>query len=351
MITNFRIVLLLFAIGLSGCMNTYHLRVLRPADITLPKDIMTIAVANRSLAEGGWNMAGSIAEGILSGEGIYQDREGARHTVLGFIDAVSKGPRFKTAHTNKELMGGVFVPVFPVPLDWTTVEAICGETKSDALACLEIFDSDVSTTSKVDTVIEKKKDKEGKLTEVKKPVYSMSQRVDVTSGWRIYDPKRKTILDEFQSKQSINSEKSGKTPHQAVSGIPNQRSVVDNAGFVAGGGYAYRVSPNWVSVQRHYYNRAGGDERMKQAGRKAASGDWDSAAAAWQNVLQNGNKKAKKRASYNMILACEKQGKLDLALEWTQKAYSNYGSGNALNYRNIIIQRMNDEMRLNEQMP
>ena len=68
-------------ISLSACMSSTSLQVLKPADITLPEHIQKIAVANRSLPSKK-NVFGNVLEGLLTGEGIFMDREGSADCVF-----------------------------------------------------------------------------------------------------------------------------------------------------------------------------------------------------------------------------------------------------------------------------
>ena len=54
------------------------------------------------------------------------------------------------------------------------------------------------------------------------------------------------------------------------------------------------------------------------------------------------NRKAAGRAAYNMAVASEINGNLDLALEWAQKAWTDYGNKKARDYINVIKARKND---------
>lgn len=340
------VILFVIIILLSSCMSSIHLTVLHPADITVSGKIKTLAVVNRSFPdEKAGHIAGNILEGVLSGEGILTDREASRNCITGFKDELTKAPRFKVVQPATEL-GGTGMPYFPAPLPWNEVEQICSQTKADVLVTLEMFDSDIFTDGKVDTVIEK--DKEGK--EIKKPVYNVQQEVHVISGWRIYDPKNKIVIDEFKDNQHIRAEKSGKSPSQAESKLPASRGAVEKAGWTAGSFYGIRVSPHWITLSRSYFTKGKGDNRMKMAANKAQKGDWKSASELWLNIIKDENSKASKRAAYNMIVACEKEGRLDLALEWANKAAYEYKIGAAKNYISQLKARMADNQRLKEQM-
>ena len=55
-------------------------------------------------------------------------------------------------------------------------------------------------------------------------------------------------------------------------------------------------------------------------------------------------------AAYNLALAAEVQGDLDVALDWAKKSYSDFRNKKALSYSRVLQQRIYDQARLKEQM-
>ncbi|MBK6994271.1 MAG: hypothetical protein IPH31_04870 [Lewinellaceae bacterium] len=68
-------------------------------------------------------------------------------------------------------------------------------------------------------------------------------------------------------------------------------------------------------------------------------------------ALSGDNRKAAGRAAFNMAVASEVSGNLDLALEWATKSWNDYGNKKARNYINIIKARQNDARKVDSQMP
>jgi len=52
-----------------------------------------------------------------------------------------------------------------------------------------------------------------------------------------------------------------------------------------------------------------------------------------------------------MAVAAEKSGNLEVALEWANKAWNEYGNKKARNYIETIKQRQNDARKVEYQMP
>ncbi len=330
----------------SSCTRSASLTVLQPAQMRLPEHIAKVAVVDRSKPSSGWL---NVLEGILTGEAIGQDRQSRSEAVQGLTTMLTRTPRFQVIRTGIEMTGSKAGNNLPQPLAWSEVERICADYSADALVTIESFDSDNSTSSrKVET---KRKDKNGKqYIDVS---YRSNQRTSVRIGWRMYDPVTKIILDEYVTDDHLERDGSGSTERAAMSNLPSAVSVTRLVAASVGKEYGARIAPVYVNVSRNYYVKAKGfKDEMKQAASYASGNDWKRAAGAWKKIAEPGNPNPKSagRAAYNMAVAAEMSGNLDLALEWARKAYSEYGNKKARNYIDILLQRQNDARKVESQM-
>lgn len=332
---------------LTSCMRSTSLTVLQPAQFKVPEHISKVAVVDRSKPSNGWL---NVLEGLFTGEAIGQDRRSREEAVKGLSLALTRTPRFSMVNTGIEMTGSKAGVNLPPPLDWAEIERICGQHSADAVATIESFDSDNSISTR--RVENRKKDKNGKYyTEIR---YESRQRTGVRIGWRLYDPKTKVIMDEFVTDDYLERNASGNTEREAVGRLPSQVSVTRDVAYNVGLEYGARIAPTYVRVHRRYYPKGKSfKEQMQQATRYAQSGDWDRAAAIWKDVeaRSGGDKKTAGRAAYNMAVAAEKNGSLDIALEWAKKAWNDYGDKKARRYMDVIRQRQNDARKVEYQMP
>lgn len=332
---------------LSGCMRSTPLTVLQPAQMKLPDHITKVAVVDRSKPSSGWL---NVLEGLFTGEAIGQDRRSRQEAVAGLTDALTRTPRFRVISTGIEMTGSKAGNNLPPPLEWNQIEQICGDYSADAVAAIESFDSDNAVDMR--RYDEKKKDKDGKSYTVTR--HDARQRTGVRIGWRLYDPKSRVIHDEYVTDDYLERSHSGDTERQARDGLPSQVSVTRDVAFNVGIEYGARIAPIYVTLNRQYYHKAKGfKSQMEQAYRYARGQDWDKAAGIWKNVVERAgdDHKTAGKAAYNMAVAAEVKGNLDLALEWAQKAWNNYGNKKARSYIYIIKQRQNDASKLEYQMP
>lgn len=330
----------------SACSTSTSLQVLQPAMMKIPDHITTIAVVDRSKPAKGWLTA---LEGLGTGEGIGQDKEGRKRAVQGLTEALSKTPRFTVKGTGVELIGSSTGNSMLPPLDWKDIENYCIQYGADAIAVIEMFDSDQSVNTNRREYKEKNKEK----VEVTRVSYSAARRLDVKIGWRLYDPKTKIILDEVVTRRGKDNTGTGDTEQKAKNNLPSVSRIVEDISFDAGLDYGARIAPTWITLRRNYFSSAKGayNEDMKKAVRYVESSDWIKAAEIWQAIgSQKNDIKAAGRAVFNIAVANECLGKLDSALEFANKAYTEYGVSEAKTYIETLKMRQNDERKLEQQL-
>ena len=328
-------------IALSSCTSSVRVQVLQPADISLPDSIDRFAVANRSLPAEGQQL-GNIVEGLFSGEGIGSDKRASGEAVVGVTNGLQESPRFEVTQVPEQLYG-TGTDQMPAPLDWVEVERLCSLSNADALIVLEVFDTDskrrFDTKPKTRTV-------DGETVEYMEHTANLD--MTATTGWRIYYPDDKLIVDNYTFDDGKTFTAKDDNLAGAKSKLPSKENAAKEAAYVAGQAYAMRISPMFVWVSRDYYK--GGSADMKMATMRAKSNDWSGAAEIWKKLAESSSDpKVKKRATYNMALAAEMEGNLDLAIDWAKKA-RDLGMKKAIQRINVLEQRKLDEQRAADQM-
>ncbi len=343
--TNHMFFVATLAINLASCTSSTPLQVLQPAQMVVPDHIRTVATLDRSKPEKGFE---NFLEGLLTGENIGQDRQGRRYALEGLTESLTRTPRFDVKNTGIELVGSRGGNSFAAPLDWREVERICRDYATDALVTIETFDTDNSISYSERR--EKRKDKDGKeYTDIR-----YDARLDMTMriGWRLYDPKSRVIQDEFTTITQASDTQTADTKENALRRLYDQSSITRNISYDAGTQYGMRIAPVWITVNRPFYGSGKGsfDADMERAARFAKADKWEDAATIWQNVVRNADDKTAGRAAFNLGVANERAGLLDSALEWAQRAYTDFGNKNARNYIRELQIRISDRERLRQQL-
>lgn len=337
------LLLLLVFVAFTACKTTYvTVQVLKPAHITIPSKVNNLVFINRSLPAKSERFK-NILEGAVTGEAVLADRRGADECIKGVIAKLNNSPRFKAvAPANVELRG-TGTREFPPALDWRIVEDICKQNKAEALITLETFDSNNSVQIGERQAERKEGDRVIKYTE-----FIATLNVEIESGWRIYFPADKRIIDQNVYIDGRSWSNASDAKKKAEAGLPFIENAVADAGYYAGQQYAFRISPMWINVSRYYYKK--GNDDFKTADRYGKSGDWEGAANIWSKYVNSRDPKIAGNACYNMALAQELEGNLESALEWARKSYTSYNNKKGRYYANILQQRIYDQSRLDEQM-
>ncbi len=339
-ITKISFVLSFIIIAASCGTSNLTLDVMKPAQISIPQNVKTIAVVNHSVPKNKWT---DIIEGLLTGEVLEQDKKGKEEALRGLINKMGQSNRFVVINTAEfyEGSGSVTGKTFPNPLEWRIVEQICKKYKADAVLCLENFDSDYIVTN-----FQKQVDKDGgKVTE-----YWAKGVGAINIGFRMYDPRIKSIIDQQQFDFTKTWQAQGSNPGDAVAHLILKSQAVYAAAYAAGEDYAYRVTPLYVTVNRMYYHKGKQSNDIAAGARQAAVNEWNDAINTWQNALNSPHKKDPGRAAYDIAVGYEVLGNLELALEWAKKAYTKYGNNQAQEYVYILERRINDQKLLDDQM-
>ena len=103
-----------------------------------------------------------------------------------------------------------------------------------------------------------------------------------------------------------------------------------------------------MHVNRAYYIK--GHDDFEVSKRYVKTNSWDEAAHVWQRLVDSPDIKIAGRAAYNMALANEMNGDLEIAITWAKRSYKECGNKKALNYLHILERRLADQQILQQQM-
>lgn len=338
-------IVLILAIVFASCKTQQlYLNVVEPAPVTVPSYIKSVGVINRSMPTDE-TKAIDVIDKVLSLEGANLDKDGAQESIKGLSDELLNNSRFTEVKTLNDIdFRTPKLEMFPSPLTWEIVNQICKETGTDALFSLEKFDTDTHINYS-----NRKVDIKTPLGAIPGIEHQADMETIVKTGWRIYDPSAKMILDEFIYHESIVFSGRGINPLLAASVLIGRKDAVNQVSNKAGHGYALRIIPFQISVTRDYYVK--GTDNFKIARRKAQMGKWDDAGKLWEKETANSSMKIAGRACYNMAIINEINGDLDSALKWAQKSYEDYNDKLGIRYVRILENRKykNDVLKMQEE--
>jgi hypothetical protein len=319
-----------------------QMQILKPATLSIPKEIKQVGIVNRSLPAKGQGF-NNFLEGFITGESVGADREGSQECMRGLAAGLNANPRFTAVLIEGVDLRGTGTAVWPEFLDWREVNDLCDRFRVDAIVALETFDSDISLrkgSREVERTINKKK--------VTVTEFYGDLRLVVRSGWTIYKPEGQQIIDRNAFFDEMEWNETGDSPENVISKFPSKRRAINESGNYSGRQYAMRISPTWITEGRSYFRKA--NDEFIEASKYVKKDNWKDAIAIWKRYTTNADQKIAGRANYNMALASEVEGNLSLALEWANRAWNEYGLKKARNYIQLLESRVRQQEMLNQQM-
>jgi len=319
---------------LSGCgASRISFDIPVPAVQTVPDDIKSIAIVNRSLPS---NKDMNMLEGVLTGEGLDQDSLPMQFVLRGLDESLRGSAMFRVVKIPEVLVGSGVGTLLPEALPWETVESLCEKYNTDALIALEAYDSDFIITG----------------ASASNNLLNIEARgvVTVNCGFRMYHPASRIILDEYMYRHQMNWGGGGFSVVAAADALINRKRAIERASLEAGSLYSSRLIPGWIYISRDYFKRGKGNYDLAEGARMMQLNDWDRAIAALERALQSNKRKVRGRAAHNLAIINEILGDLYQAKEWTTVAWGQNRIRKSRHYGYILTRRIQERELINYQM-
>lgn len=328
------IIFIVSLILLSGCgASRISFDVVAPAVRTVPSDIKTVSIINRTLPS---NPEANMLEGLLTGEGMRQDTLASSFVLRGLDENLKGSGRFNIIQINERMVGSGIGNLLPDALPWDEVETICKKYGSDAIIALEAYDSDFIITGASGG---------SRLLDL-----HASGLITVNCGFRMYYPSERRIIDEYMYRHQMEWGAGGLSVIAAADAIINKKRSIERASLEAGHMYGNRLTPDWVYVSRDYFKKGGGNYNLAEGARMMQLNDWDMAIAALERAMQSDKRKVRGRAAHNLAVIYEILGDLYKAKEWTTVAWGRYKEKKSRDYGYILTRRIQEMELLDYQM-
>ena len=331
----FQIVSLLTLVLLVRCSSTSYLEidVLKPAEITLPENVQTLGIIDRSHLYAPDTLLADIIDDEPDEDRFQEINVVARESINGLLDVLYNSPRFSVKAMDSINLDVDDMAVSLSQYEWDQMLHLCEDSLIDALVALTMID--VYDPVNVNMNIG------GEIT--------YTYKIMTLNSWKLYDPYNQHVIDYFQYVDTIYHYSEEDLFGMVFTNYqPDRQKYVTEASFYAGQAYGFRITPVWYSETRKFYSWAG--EASKKASILASYGSWQSAASIWNIETENSNKKIAAKACYNMALASEVQDNLSMASYWLKKSNLLRPNKSTEYYIEIIKMRMRDRMKLDPQM-
>jgi hypothetical protein len=329
-----------------GSSKYVTLSVTQPAEVTLPSDVNTILLIDRTKFN---NETLNVFEGILTGELPADDRVAAQEALNSLKNMLGYSPRFSVKILPDRFDGNSLTGAFPPQLSWNVIDQLCKKNNAEVVVSFEIFDSDFIVTN--GKRIKKRQEGQGeKKREVEYTEYYAQGVGSVKMGIRTYYNTDKTILDQKLIEKNNRWEGTGTSFADAAAALISKSSANKYLAKDVGADYAYKISPMPISITRSFYGKIKSVPEVSAGTRHAEVAQWQEAINKWKSGLPKANKKDAGKIAYNIAVGYEVLGEYGTALTWAQDSYIKYENKKGRDYTGQLQQRINEERVLKEQM-
>ncbi len=315
------------------------IQVERPALITIPGEIKSIGILNRSIAA-----PNSGLEATLTLETPQGDIALSGECLRGLKETLSQSDRFVYVGCDTVLEAADEKSLqFGFELSWSFVDSLCKAEKVDAILSLEYFDTDFSILNPGLTAV----NAVGQILSGNNSMVEVRGTANAAAGFRVYHPLNQRIIyeDRFQYEKRWNVRSYSAV--DALNKLIQRKDALYQVSYETGVDFAQNIVPLKYWEWRSYFKGKGD---MKIGGLHATIKNWENAIVSWTSVYNSSTKsKLRGKAAYNIALGYEALEDLNSAQKWIQSSYIEYPKKEVLNYEFILENRILEQDKLQKQ--
>jgi hypothetical protein len=300
-----------FTLFSCSTLNKIGIEVAVQPEYPISEDIQSLALLNRSMTSQFTNIKVDSLEKILINnkmllDAVFQDSIAADTTIQVAARALFDSGRFDVVVPKERNIVRTDTNVIVNPINITFINEICRNFKVDAVLILEMFAERLDTKYYLNTLYEPNE-------------YSAATDIAYFSEWRLYRPDNRKQVIRFQVGDSIFWKATGLSVEDVYQQMPRTKEAIIGGGIASGLKMSGYISPNWVNQTRYYY--ATGKDEIDAAIPLIKNNKWEEAAPIWTKYEPAYSGTIKSKIQFNLALAAEMNGDIDLAIEWGLKSF------------------------------
>ncbi len=274
-------------------------------------DIQSLVLLNRSINMQFTNTPSDSLEKILIKnqmqlDSVFRDSIAADTVLHIAANELFNSGRFDIVVPKIETIDRYDYDDLRTPLNIDAINRLCKEYNTDAVLILESFAEQLTTKytyRPFDAGTE----------------YSATTDIDFKSEWRLYRPDSAKPAIRFQVGDSIFWSASNISLRDVYIRMPKTKEALIGGGIAAGLKMAGYISPKWITRTRYYFIT--GNNEIDAAIPLIKENKWEEAADIWAKFANVPSKRTRSKVEFNLALASEMNGNLDLAIEWGLKSF------------------------------
>ncbi len=334
-IQGIALVYLCFAWFSCSTLRNIEIEVAVLPELPISEDIQSIALLNRSMNLKFTNIHSDSIEKLLASknmtlDSVFRDSLAADTALQVAAKVLFESGRFDVVVPQERNILRNDTDEICNPLKANFINRICQDFKVDAVLALESFTEQVSTNYALYT-------DDGTQYGLKE--YNATTDIESKSDWRLYRSDEGKLPLRFQLRDSIFWDKTSFTSlRDLYSQMPRTKEALMGGGIASGLKMAGCISPNWINQSRYYFLT--GKPEIDTAETLIKENKWEEATAIWEKYATIDSKRIRSKIEYNLALAAEMTGNLDLAIEWGLKSFkSNYSKAAEVYLRRLNTSR------------
>jgi len=291
-------------------------------------DIQSLVLLNRGMNTKFSNIQADSLEKIFVKEKmdidtVFRDSTAADTVIHVVANALFNSGRFDVVIPEAHLITRNDTDNVLIPLNINIINEYCKDFNVDGVLVLESFDERL-TTKYFYKVFGSPSDE----------VYNASTDINFESEWRLYRPQENKPAIRFQVGDSIFWKANSYSLNDLYVQMPHTKEALIGGGIASGLKMAGYISPNWVKHTRYYFLT--GKSEIDAAVALIRDNKWEEAAAIWAKYSTVNSKRLRSKVEFNLALAAEMNGNLDLAIEWGLKSFKSTYSNAVEEYLKIL---------------
>lgn len=281
----------------------------------IAEDIQSLLLLNRSMTNQFTNNKIDTLEKILISktlqlDSVFQDSIATDTVIQVAAKALFESGRFDVVIPKEPNIVRTDNEAITNPLNTSFINELCSDFKVDGVLVLESFAESLTT---------KYYENRSDVNFLEISGYIATTDLSYLSDWRLYRPNDFKSVIRFQIGDSIFWDGNNYVLKTLYSQMPRTKEALIGGGIAAGLKIAGYISPSWVNQSRYYYltDKAEIDAAVPLI----KNNKWEEATAIWTKYTAIPSKTIRSKVEFNLSLAAEMNGDLDLAIEWGQKSY------------------------------
>lgn len=149
--------------------------------------------------------------------------------------------------------------------------------------------------------------------------YYKYREISLIASWKVLDLYENKILDNYLYSDTLTWDAIDSDKEKLERNFSSIVNNVKEISYFAALDYSKRIFPIWKTEVRYYFVE--GNKNFKEASRLVKENKWEDAIKIWKQYVKVNDKEIASRASYNLAIAYEILGDIDLAIEWAQISF------------------------------